>query len=152
MTTAQSGSRTTGRGPTVLGPLASTVGVGLLAVLLGALFAGSPAALGALIGAVMVATIFALGAVVLGAVATIAPAASLLVALLTYTLNVVLVGLVFVGLSRGGALDGPVEPRWLGGAVIACTMVWTVTQVILSMRARQPLYDEPSQSEEASVR
>ncbi len=152
MTTATPGYRATRRGSTVLGPLASTVLVGLVAVGVAALASGSPAAAGAAIGAVMVAVFFAIGAVVLGFVGTVAPGASLLVALLTYTLKIVLLGSVFVALEQGGALDGPVDPRWLGGTVIVCTMVWLVSQITLSVRVRQPLYDLPSHGEEASVR
>lgn len=152
MTTATPGYRATRRGATVLGPLASTVLVGLVAVGIAALASGSPAAAGAAIGAVMVAVFFAIGAVVLGFVGMVAPGASLLVALLTYTLKIVLLGAVFVALEQGGALDGPVDPRWLGGTVIVCTMVWLVSQITLSVRVRQPLYDLPSPGEEASVR
>lgn len=152
MTTATPGYRTTRRGSTVLGPLASTLLVGLVAVGVGALASGSPAAAGAGIGMLMVAVFFAVGTAVLGLVAMVAPTASLLVALLTYTLNVVLVAVVFVSLKRSGALDGPVDPRWLGGTVIVCTMVWLVSQITVSVRARHPLYDLPSRGEEASVR
>jgi ATP synthase protein I len=132
-------------------PLAETSSSGTAAVVLGALVAGSPAAAGATIGHVMVCVFFAFGAV-LGVVAKVAPAASMLVALLTYTLNVVLVGLVFVGLARSGALQDAVAPRWLAGAVIACTLVWTTTQIVVATRTRQPIFDLPSDGQEASVR
>jgi ATP synthase protein I len=121
-------------------------------VLAAAALSGTTGAAGAAIGATMVCLVFALGAVVLGFVALIAPAASLLVALLTYTLQVVLVGMVYVALSSSGTLGGSVDARWLSGAVIACTLTWTVTQVIVSTRVRQPVYDLPAQGPEASVR
>lgn len=149
MTTAQPTPR---RGRPVLGPLSVSASLGLVLVLVGALVTGSAGAAGAAIGATMVCVVFAFGAVVLGVVALVAPAASLLVALLTYTLQVVLVGLVYMGLSGGGALDGTVDPKWLSGAVIACTLAWTTTQIVVSMRARQPIYDLGSQGAEASVR
>jgi ATP synthase protein I len=121
-------------------------------VLAAAALSGTTGAAGAAIGATMVCLVFALGAVVLGFVALIAPAASLLVALLTYTLQVVLVGTVYVALSSSGTLGGFVDAWWLSGAVIACTLTWTVTQVIVSTRVRQPVYDLPAQGPEASVR
>lgn len=152
MTTETPSYRATRRGVTVLGPLVSTALVGLGAVVAGAVAAGSPGAAGAAIGVTMVCLFFAFGAVVLGAVATVAPAASLLVAMLTYTLKVVLIALVFLGLQRSGALETAVDPRWLGGTVIACTLVWLVTQIVVSARVRQPIYDLPSSAEEASVR
>jgi ATP synthase protein I len=100
----------------------------------------------------MISLVFAFGAVSLGVVARVAPAASLLVALLTYTLQVVLVGLVYIGLSGSGSLDGPIDPRWLSAAVIACTLTWITTQIVVSTRARQPIYELASQGAEASVR
>lgn len=149
MTTEQPTPR---RGRLVLGPLSAAGTVGLLLLLAAAFTTGPAAAAGVAIGVVMVCAVFAFGAVVLGVVATLAPAASLLVALLTYTLQVVLVGVVYVALNDGGALDGPIDPRWLSAAVIACTLAWTWALVATSMRARQPLYDLPSHGKEASVR
>jgi ATP synthase protein I len=149
MTTAQPTPR---RGRPLLGPLSVTASVGLLLVALAAVLTGPSGAVGALIGTAMVCVVFAFGAVVLGVVAFVAPAASLLVALLTYTLQVVLVGLVYVGLSSGGALEGPVDERWLSGAVIAATLAWTVAQIVVTMRGRQLVYDLPSHDQEASVR
>jgi len=78
---------------------------------------------------------------VLDAVAALAPAASLMVALLTYTLQVVLVGAVFVGLRRSGLLEQAIDPRWLGGTVIAATLIWLTVQVVASLRTRIPVYE-----------
>lgn len=138
MTTAQPTPRT---GKPVLGPLSVVAPVGLLMVVLGALASGSPGAAGAAVGAALVCVVFVSGTAVVGLVSTVAPGASLLVALLTYTLQVLAVALVYLGLSERGALDGPVDPRWLSAAVIACTLVWTVAQIVVSVRARQPIYD-----------
>ena len=149
MTTAQPTPR---RGRPVLGPLSVAASLGLVLVAAAAVVTGSSGAAGAAIGATMVCLVFAFGAVVLGIVALVAPAASLLVALLTYTLQVVLVGLVYVGLSGGGALDGSVDAKWISGAVIACTLAWTTTQIVVSTRVRQPIYELGSQGAEASVR
>jgi ATP synthase protein I len=136
----------------VLGPLSVTASLGLVVVLVAALLTGSAGAAGAALGVALVCSVFAFGAVVVGVVARVSPAASLLVALLTYTLQVVLVGLFYLGLSRGGALDGSVDAKWLSGAVIACTLAWTTIQIVVSVRARQPIYELGSQGAEASVR
>lgn len=152
MTTAQPGPAPARRGSLVRGPLASTALLGALAAGLGGLLGGAPAAAGAGIGAVMVCGFFAVGAVILGVVAMVAPGASLMVALLTYTLKVVLIGVVFVGLNRSGALEQSVDPRWLAGTVIAGTLTWMVAQIIAAGRLRQPLYDLGEGGQEASVR
>lgn len=149
MTTATPTPR---RGRTVLGPLSVTAAMGALLVGAAAAVSGAPGALGAVVGVVMVAAVFAFGAVVIGVVTLVSPSASLLVALLTYTLQVVLVGLVYVALKSGGALDGAVDARWLSAAVIASTLAWTTTQIVVTMRMRQPVYELPAREEEASVR
>ncbi|HET6626449.1 MAG TPA: hypothetical protein VFG63_08660 [Nocardioidaceae bacterium] len=149
--TPLAGYKTTTVGSVVRGALVATGAAGLAAVLLAAVVSGSAAILGAVIATLMVCFFFGLGAMVLQVVARLAPAASLLIALLTYTLKVLLIGLVFVTLNASGALDETVDPRWLGVTVIVCTMVWLVVQIVFSARVRQPLYDLPPE-EEANVR
>jgi ATP synthase protein I len=126
--------------------------VGAALAVVGGLTTGTPAVLAVAIGTTMVCGFFGTGAVVLDVVASLAPATSLLVALLTYTLQVVLVGLVFVALNRSGLLDDTVDPRWLGATVIAGTLGWLVAQVVASMRTRIPVYElgVPKGSSEAS--
>lgn len=141
--TTRPGPRPGGVGRMVRVALVTTSTLGLGLGLVGGLVTGSAAVVGVAIGTVMVCLFFGLGAVVLDVVASLAPAASLLVALLTYTLQVVLIGLVFVGLNRSGLLDETIDARWLGGSVIACTLTWLTVQVVASMRVRIPVYDLP---------
>ena len=35
--------------------------------------------------------------------------------------------------------------------MIACTLVWTTTQIVVATRTRQPIFDLPSDGQEASV-
>lgn len=116
---------------------------GLLTVLVGALVGGSPAAYGALAGTLLVVAVFFLGAGFVHVAAGLVPAASLLVALLTYTLQVLVLALVFAALSRSGLLDGTLDRRWLAGAVITGTVAWMVAQIVLTARLRLPVYDLP---------
>jgi ATP synthase protein I len=134
--------------------LATSV-VGLVAVGAGLLFSGSSGAAGAAVGFVMVLAFFGMGTVVVNAVASVSPGASMLVALLTYTLEVVLVGVVFAALQASGALDQSADRAWAGGSVIAATLVWLVSHIVSATRSRQPLYDlpgRPSEGPEASAR
>jgi hypothetical protein len=121
----------------------STVACGVL-VVAGALLAGSAAAYGALVGAGLALAVFLGGALTVDAVAARVPAASLLVALLTYTLEVVVMAVVFVGLSGSGLLGETLARGWLGAGVIATTLVWLLAQVALSSRVRIPVYDLPA--------
>lgn len=144
--TTRTGLRSGVAGPVVLvAVLAVTLVGGVLAVT-ATVVAGQAAGFGALVGVAMVVAFFGVGALVLDVVASLAPSLSLLVALLTYTLQVVLVGLVFAGLTRSGMLDSTLEPRWLGGTVIACTLTWVAAQLVASVRTRRPLYDLPSRT------
>lgn len=150
-----------GNRPQLVGPvvraalvrsLLVTVALGLLAALVAALTTGGAGVVGVAIGLVTVCAFFGAGALVLALVSGVSPAASLLVALLTYTLQVVLVGLLFAGLSRSGALGDEVDAGWLAGTLIAGTLVWLATQVVAHTKARQPLYDLPLSGPQAGAR
>ncbi|MDI6909663.1 hypothetical protein [Nocardioides sp.] len=125
----------------LLGATGGSLLAGLVLTVLGALVAGSPAALGALVGTALVVLVFAGGSFAVSEVARLMPAAALLVALLTYTLQVVAMALVFVALSGSGLLDETLARGWLAGAVIAGTAGWLVLQVTLATRQRIPAYD-----------
>ena len=79
------------------------------------------------------------------------PTASLLVALLTYTLQVVLMGMVFVALSRSGLLGDTLHREWLAGVVIAGTFGWLLTQLVLTTRQRIPAYDLPGATPDTTL-
>lgn len=120
--------------------------LGLVAALVGAFVSGSEAALGALIGTLLVVGVLGFGSFVVNVVAGLMPAAALMVAVLTYTLQVVLMGLVFAILSESGLLDSDVDRGWLAGAVIGGTAIWLVSQVVLMTRRRIPVYDLPARA------
>ncbi len=157
MTTAKSPARD-GRpsgyrlGRVLTASLVATLLVGFVGVVLAALLSGAPAARGVAIGTAMVVLFFGGGTLVVDAVAAVSPRASLLVALLTYTLQVVLAGMVLAGLHRSGALDGDVSGTWLGGTVIAGTTAWSGTLLVRSVRTRQPLYDLPLERPDVGAR
>lgn len=129
----------------LLGAGGAALALGLAATLVGALVSGSEAALGALVGTLLVVGVLGFGSFVVNVVAGLMPAAALMVAMLTYTLQVVLMGLVFAILSGSGLLDSTVDRGWLAGAVIGGTAIWLVSQVVLTTRRRIPVYDLPAQ-------
>lgn len=118
-----------------------TVALGAGSTLLAAVLGDSPQVLGALVGTAVVGGFFLFGALSTSLAAAYAPAVSLLVALLTYTLQVVLLGLVFWGLTRSGATEETLDPGWIAGVLIVGTLVWMVTLVVGATRARLPVYD-----------
>lgn len=128
-----------------------TAAIGLALVLIAALVTGEAGAAGASIGWVLATSALLVGTVTVHGVTRAAPAASLLVALLTYVLTVLGLALVFVALTRSGVIGDTVDAGWLGGTVIACTVVWVTVAVALALRLRQPIYDLPSAPSGASV-
>src|SRR5688572_7154576 len=79
--------------------LLATLSTTAVLALLAAVLSDSAAVAGVLVGAALVCGFFGLGAVVLIWVTKVSPAASLLVGLMTYTLQVVGLALVFAGLD-----------------------------------------------------
>jgi len=130
---------------------AVTLVLGVATIAAAALLSGSAAAAGAAVGAGMVLVFFGLGALTVNAVAAVSPGASLMVALLTYVLQVLAVGVVFLVLDASGALDSRVDAEWLAGTVIAATLCWITAQVVAATRSRQPLYDLPAPRPQPSV-
>ncbi len=152
---AAKAARTVTAGGQIRTALVVTTLVGVVLVLAGAVVTGSPGAAGAAIGSGTVILFFGLGALAVNAVAAVSPSASLLVALLTYVLQVVMVAVVLTALDRSGLLDEAVNRGWAAGSIIAATVVWLGTHIISSVRSRIPLYDLPervSEGDEAGAR
>lgn len=134
--------RPRGRGPGVLLVAATCVVAAVaLATLLGGLLVGSPGALGALVGGSIACCFFVLGSSLVGVATRIAPQSAMAMALMTYTLQVTLVALVFATIARSGAVGTTFSPGWLAGGVAAATVAWTVGQLVASLKARIPTYD-----------
>jgi hypothetical protein len=128
-------------------PLLGAVAAGAVAVLVlvvaAALTDGRPAVVGAASGGVLTLVVFALGVASVGAVARLLPAASLLVALLTYALQLLVLALVVAAIQRAGVGAETLSRGWFAAGVIAVTMLWLVGQVVAATRQRIPLYDAP---------
>ena len=130
---------------TRVSPLLGAVAAGAVAVLVlvvaAALTDGRPAVVGAASGGVLTLVVFAVGVAAVGAVARLLPAASLLVALLTYALQLLVLALVVAAIQRAGVGAETLSRGWFAAGVIAVTMLWLVGQVVAATRQRIPLYD-----------
>ena len=130
MTTAplrqQPSLRVPGVGRALLVTALVAVGASVLALLTG----GQPQLLGALAGTAMVAGFFVFGMVNTALAAAFAPRVALVVALLTYTLQVVVLGMVLVAVSRSGLTPDRLDVRWLAATVIVGALGWTVALVL----------------------
>ena len=101
-------------------------------------------------------TVLASGSFVVHVVARAMPSASLLVALLTYGLQITVLGAALLSFRRSGDLGETLHPEWLVAGVVAVTLTWVVAQIWSGARARVLLYDLPavpaSGREEAGAR
>lgn len=142
------------RGSTSLlaGAALGTLVLGGVAALLGGLLDGRDAAYAALVGTAVVVAVFGLGSLVVDRVAGALPSAALLVALMTYTLQVVLLAALFLALSGSGLLDHELDRRWLAGTIIAGTFVWLLAHLVLAVRVRIPVYELPEPENHVSNR
>lgn len=134
---------------TGLSPLLGAVGAGAVAVLLlvvaAALTDGRPAAVGAAAGGVLTLLVFALGIVFVGVVARLIPAASLLVALMTYALQLLVLALCITAIDRAGVDAETLSRGWFAAGVIAVTLLWMAGQLVATTRQRIPAYDLPAE-------
>lgn len=122
--------------------------LGVLVAVMGWWVQGAAAGLGALVGAGLVVAVCGGGALLVNAVAGAMPSASLMVALLSYALQVMVLLAAFVALERSGLLDGSLDRTWVGTTAIGATLAWLVAHVLLTFRTRIPTYDLPPEAGE----
>lgn len=123
---------------------AATAAAGGVLVAVAALVSGSAAAYGAFVGALIAVGIFGFGAFTVDTVARIMPSASLLVAMVTYALQIVLLALVLIMINGSGLIDDELNRNWLGGAIVLGTVVWMGVQLRLATTARIPAFETPA--------
>jgi ATP synthase protein I len=152
MTTTPQHPRRRGSTSVLAGAALGTLVLGGLGATLGALLEGRPAAYGSLVGTAVVVGVFGIGSLVVDRVAGALPSAALLVALMTYTLQVVLLAALFLVLSDSGLLDASLDRQWLAGTIIAGTFVWLGAHLVLAVRARIPAYELPVTAHRGSER
>ncbi len=130
------------RTPRVLAAAAAgLVGAVALAVLVASLVGGRPAALGVGLGGAVALAFFLFGSGTVMVATRIAPQASLLVALMTFTLQVVLVAAVFAALGSSGVVGSTVSAPGLAVGVLVAAGAWIVGQLVAHARIRVPVYD-----------
>ena len=130
-----------GRGMIPLLSVAVALVVGLAVAAVAASVSGAAGGLGALLGVGLVVVVCGLGGWVVAAATRISPAASLLVALMTYAAQIVVLLLALVALRRSGLLDTDLDRTWIGVGVICATVTWLAVQVRGAVTARIPAFD-----------
>lgn len=101
----------------------------------GELAAGQNEAVSALLGGAIVLVFFGFGAVVVGAASAVMPQTALMIAMLTYTFQVALVGLIFAGLTESDVFESDLSAGWLAAGLIVGTFAWMTGQLVATLRA-----------------
>lgn len=127
----------------LVGAALATAAIGAVLAVVGALVDGSSAAWGALFGTALALLVFGLGAAAVNLVAGALPTMSLVVAMMTYVLQLVLIWLVLSALESSELLESTLDREWLGGAVILGAMAWMAGQVRLHLTRRVLAFDLP---------
>ena len=127
----------------LLGATAASFVVGLVLVVAGAVLDGAPGARGAAAGALLTTVTFGWGASVVSAVSRVMPSASLLVALLTYALQLMLMA-AGTKIVMDASDEGATFARgWLAAGVVTLGVTWIVAQVWTTVRQRTLAYELP---------
>lgn len=115
-----------------------TAAVGLLAVIVSALVAGSKGVIGAALGLVIVVAFFTVSLLAVSLAARVSPMVMMQAALFSYVVKILaLAGLVAV--LRGVTVW---DPRAFAWVVIVCTLVWIAAEVRAFLKEKI-LYVEP---------
>jgi ATP synthase protein I len=142
MTTESMQDTRRGASPLLVAGMAGALAVVVL-VVAGGVAGGAPGATGALVGGGLTLAVFALGVGMVDLAARVLPGASLMVALLTYTLQLLVLVIAVVVLDRSGLAGDEVSRGWFAAGVIAVTVLWLSGQVVAATRQRIPAFDEP---------
>ncbi|GGF40991.1 hypothetical protein GCM10011519_13360 [Marmoricola endophyticus] len=134
-------ARTTPRGAELVGAGLVALGVSVLVALLATLATGPAAGVGAMAGGSIALVFFLAGSVLVGAVAASQPQLAMLVALLTYTLEVLLLLVVFVALDRAEVFPTAAERGWVVAGLLGCTLAWTAGHIRATTRLRIPAFE-----------
>lgn len=144
MTTARSAAQHPTARPRALlssSVLIATALAGLTCAVLGYVFDNAPGLYGAAIGGLLAIGFMAGGFAVLGLFSAAKPGFLMVIALLTYGLQVVALLAVYAAFSNSPSWTTAVSTAALGATVIVCSLVWTVGLLLAARRTRTLLYD-----------
>ncbi len=143
-TPATGGSAPRGRTPSgqvVRSAVVPSLAAGLLAVGTAAALAGGAGALGAVVGTACVLTFFGFGHVALTSIRMVSPWLSLVIALMTYALQVLALLAVYALFQSSPGWREAVSSTAVGLTVLACTGVWLAGLLHAARRTRTPIFE-----------
>lgn len=105
---------------------------------------GADAALASAAGAGVVAIVLLFGSTTVDLVAGAMPSASLLVAMMTYGLQLAVLTAFLVSASAAPFFATAAQRRWLFAGLGAVLLAWMVGQVVAAVKVRIPVYSLPA--------
>ncbi len=117
----------------------TTAAVGVVMIILSVVLSGIKGLLGAVLGVALVAVFFGISVLAVGRAARRGPQAMMITALTTYVVKILLLLFFVVRFAGTTAFSS----RLFGLTALACILAWSASQVVWSMRLKQP-YVEPS--------
>jgi ATP synthase protein I len=117
----------------------TTAAVGVVMIIVSIALSGIKGLLGAVLGVALVAVFFGISVLVVGRAARRGPQAMMITALTTYVVKILLLLFFVVRFAGTTAFSS----RLFGLTALACILAWSASQVVWSMRLKQP-YVEPS--------
>ncbi|MFG2073666.1 ATP synthase protein I [Nonomuraea maritima] len=115
-----------------------TAAAGVITLVVAALTAGFEGALGAAIGAVLVAVFFSISVVVVSYAARVSPQMMAIAAMLSYLVKVIAILVMLSAFGHSTAWNS----RAFAWAVVVCTVVWTAFEVRAFVKTKM-LYVDP---------
>ena len=107
-------------------------------VAVSAALVGVKGLVGALIGVAVVTVFFGISVLVVGRAARVSPQAMMVAAMITYLVKFIALAIVLSSLHGATAFS----TRTLGFTAVACILVWSATQVVVTLKLKM-LYVEP---------
>lgn len=127
----------------LLGAAAAAFVAGIVMTFVAWLVSDATAVRSVVLSTLLVVVVIGFGVFVLNTVASVMPGATVLVALVTYALQLVVMAAVVLQLVRSEMMADTLDRRWFGGGVAVATLAWMVAQIVAATRARIPVYDLP---------
>jgi len=117
----------------------TTAAVGVVMIIVSIVLSGIKGLLGAVLGVALVAVFFGISVLAVGRAARRGPQAMMITALTTYVVKILLLLFFVVRFAGTTAFSS----RLFGLTALACILAWSASQVVWSLRLKQP-YVEPS--------
>ncbi len=113
-----------------------------ICVVVATILAGRPGLYGAVAGSLLVVTFLGFGHLTLQMVSVVSPQLQLVIALLTYGLQVVALLALYAAFANNADWTGAISAASVGSTIMVCAVVWSAGRVLAASRERRPLFDE----------